>query len=116
MRFVQIDPFPHHWEKLGLTDEDLRALEGGIMAGPSGPPPIPGGNGLRKIRFGTPASNVGKRGGYRIYYVHFADFGTVILWAILSKSDRSDLSKDDIHFLGKQITRLNDLLDKGKIR
>lgn len=116
LRFVQIDPFPAQWKRLGLDDDDLKALEIGIMAAPSGYPAIKGGNGLRKLRFATPKSGKGKSGSYRIFYVYFAEYGTVILWAVLGKSDQADLSRDDIDFLATQITRLKGLLDKGKIQ
>ncbi len=116
LRFVQIDPFPRQWKDNGLDDDDLKALEIGIMAGPSRPPVVPGSNGLRKLRFAKASSGMGKRGAFRVFYVYFAEYGTVILWAILGKSDQPDLTRDDIKFLGQQIARLKALLDGGKIR
>ena len=116
LRFVQIDPFPRKWKEYDLNDDDLKALEIAIMVAPTRSPVIPGSNGLRKIRFAKNESGKGKRGSYRVFYVYFPEYGTVILWAILGKSDQADLSRNDITFLGQQIERLKGLLDRGQIR
>lgn len=116
LRFVQIDPFPRMWSQLQLKDEDLRALEIGIMASPAGYVVIPGTGGMRKLRFSTPDSGRGKRGSYRVYYVYLADYGTVLLMAILSKGEKADLSKADKNALATVIARLKSLLERGAIR
>ena len=116
LRFVQIDPFPRLWAKHGLTDEDLRALEIGIMAAPERYPIIPGAGRLRKIRFMTKKSHRGKSGGYRIFYVHFPEFGTILLMAVLSKSEQADLKKADFAALSQVITRIEESLEKGVIK
>ena len=86
------------------------------MTLPTGPPIIKGGNGLRKIRFATPGAGKGTRGAYRVFYVYFADFGTVLLMAVLSKADKSDLDKDGLEILSQWIARIETLLHKGDIR
>ena len=58
---------------------------------------------------------MGKSGGHRIYYVYFPEYGQVILWAVIAKSDKSDLSQSDLKALGQQIAFLKTLLDKGSI-
>ncbi len=50
LRFVHGDSFEKKWSKLKLTDDDLRALEIGIMLGPKRPPVIRGTRGMRKLR------------------------------------------------------------------
>jgi hypothetical protein len=116
LRFIQIDPFPGQWAKLKLADDDLRAIEMGIMVAPSGSPVVPGTNGLRKMRIAMPGSNRGKRGSYRVYYVYFQEYGMVLLMAILAKNDREDLKKSDKNALSQVITRLKQLLEAGAIR
>jgi hypothetical protein len=116
LRFVQMDPFPRLWAKLQLTDEDLQTLEIGIMASPSTYPVIPGCEGLRKLRFTTNVSNRGKSGSYRVFYVYFPDYGTVLLMAILAKSDKSDLTKADKNALAQVISRIKHLLERGAIQ
>jgi hypothetical protein len=40
LRFIQAASFTREWGKLGLTEEDLMALEMLIMASPEGPPVV----------------------------------------------------------------------------
>ena len=77
---------------------------------------IKGTNGMRKARFVPEGAGKGKSGGYRIYYVYFADYGVVTLWAAIAKARQADLKKSDLNFLGTQVARLKALLDKGVIR
>ena len=71
LRFILLDPFDRKWTRLGLNDEDLRALQIMIMAGPDKPALVKGTGGLRKIRFARKDWNRGKSGGFRIGYVFF---------------------------------------------
>jgi hypothetical protein len=116
LRFVEIEPFPQLWADTKLEDPDLQILQIGIMAGPTDHPVIPGSNGLRKLRFSTPKNNAGKRGGYRVYYSYFEEYGIVLLMAIIAKNRQGDLTKADIHALAQVLTRAKFLLDKGVIR
>jgi len=105
LRFVQIDPFPRMWSRLGLEDDNLRALEIGIMAAPWSYPVIPGTSGLRKLRFTTPDLGRGKSGSYRVYYVYLPEYGTVWLMAVIAKGEQADLTKADENALAKVIER-----------
>ncbi|MEW4568603.1 hypothetical protein AB1L88_12130 [Tautonia sp. JC769] len=116
LRFVQIDPFPGQWSRLGLSDHDLRALELLIMTAPEEGAVIPGTQGLRKARFSTPDSGRGKRGAYRVFYVYFPEHGIVTLMAILAKGQQSNLSKADCNALAAVIGRLRRLLNQGDIQ
>jgi mRNA-degrading endonuclease RelE of RelBE toxin-antitoxin system len=116
LRFVQIDPFPGQWSRLGLTDDDLRSLEDSIMTAPEMGPVVPGANGLRKGRFSPPGSGRCKSGAYRVFYVYLPDHGIVLLMAIIAKSAQADLTKADKNALAKVIGRLKKLLDQGLIR
>lgn len=116
LRFVQIDPFPRLWEALSLGDDDLRDLEVQILSAPERSVVIPGGGGLRKLRFAGHESRRGKSGAYRVSFATFPDHGIVLLLAVLSKKDKADLSKADVKALAKVIVRLGALLDEGKIR
>jgi hypothetical protein len=53
-RFVRFPVFTRDWERLGLDDSALRALEIEILRGPDRNPVIRGTGGLRKIRFVDP--------------------------------------------------------------
>ena len=116
LRFVQIDPFPRMWSSLKLSDDDLRVLEVAIMSLPERPPVISGAKGLRKLRFSKAESDQGKSGSYRIYYVYFPEYATVLLMAIIAKNVQSDLNKADLNALSQVVTRFKHLLDQGAIK
>jgi hypothetical protein len=115
-RFVQLDPFVGQFDRLRLTDGTLRALEKAIVESPEVGAVIPGTRGVRKMRFAIPGSKVSKRDSCRVYYRLFRDFGTVILWAIYPKSERSDLSKAERNLIASRVARIQGLLDKGLIK
>lgn len=94
-RFVRFPAFTRDWERFGLDDAALRALESEILRGPDRAPVIRGTGGLRKIRFTEPGSGRGKRGAYRDCYVLFPEFGTIALVAIFGKTEKIDLTQAD---------------------
>jgi hypothetical protein len=90
--FIQTSVFTRDWERLGLTDDDLRALEVMIMAKPAGNPIIRGTGGLRKIRFSPTGWARGKSGALRACYAYFKDYGIVLLVVVYEKNEMDDLS------------------------
>ena len=114
--FVDVASFTEDWSDLRSGDDDLRALEDEIARNPTRAPVVPGGGGARKIRRPDPASEKGKSGGYRVLYAFLPDYGTVLLLAAWSKSEREDLEPDDYKAIGKAIARIQKLLDEGKIK
>ena len=94
-RFVHFPAFTREWERLGLDDAALRALELAILRAPGRPPVIPGTGGLRKLRFTAPGSGRGKSGAYRVCYVYFPEFGTVALVVVFGKNEKDNLTKAD---------------------
>ena len=56
---------------------------------------VPGTGGLRKVRFAARALPRGKRGGYRITYVHYEKYGVFVLVSAYDKTQKSDLTPDD---------------------
>jgi hypothetical protein len=74
-RFVRFPAFVRDWDRLGLGDAALRALELDILRDPDRAPVIRGTGGLRKLRFTEPRSGRGKRGAYRVCYALFPEFG-----------------------------------------
>ena len=115
-RFVSIGSFDRRWNSLGLDDDDLRALEMLIQAGPDVPPLVAGTGGLRKVRFARPGSGQGKRGSYRIGYAHFASPGIVLLLDVWAKNEKSDLSAAERGAIAGALGRFEELIEKGKIR
>lgn len=62
---------------------------------------IPGGGGLRKIRWR--AKGKGKSGGVRIIYYFASEKGYLYLMAIYSKNQQTDLNKDELKKLAGQV-------------
>ncbi|MCY7376048.1 MAG: addiction module toxin RelE [Pyrinomonadaceae bacterium] len=62
---------------------------------------IPGGNGLRKIRWRI--ENKGKSGGVRIIYYFASAKGYIYLMAIYGKNQQTDLDKAQLKRLAEQV-------------
>lgn len=92
LRFVQLDLFEKCWRRLGLSDQDLRALEIGIMLDPDGHPVIEGTGGIRKIRFSAGHWDFGKSKGARVYYLYVPSKGLVLLIFVHVKETQDNIS------------------------
>jgi mRNA-degrading endonuclease RelE of RelBE toxin-antitoxin system len=98
MVFVELTPFiafrAEHW-----NDEDLRGLQNFLLASPDAGDVIPGGSGLRKLRWS--AQGRGKRGGARvIYYRHVPEKRIYLIYAYV-KNVRTDLTREQIKVLSQ---------------
>ena len=113
MRFIQTVPFSRAWDRFGLTDDDLRALELSLVSNPDIGPVVPGAGGLRKVRFAARGSSRGKRGGYRIGYIHFENYYAFVLVAAYDKSEKADLTYDDKRFIQTYIRSVQTELEQG---
>jgi len=90
--FVQFPTFFRDWQRLRLGDAALQALERELIDSPDKAPVIEQTGGLRKLRFTPPGSGRGKSGAYRVCYSYFPIYGTIALFVIFGKNERSDLS------------------------
>jgi mRNA-degrading endonuclease RelE of RelBE toxin-antitoxin system len=97
LRFVQFPTFVRDWKRLRLGDEALQALERELIDAPDTCPVIEQTGGLRKLRFSPPGSGRGKSGAYRVVYAYFPVHGTVALFVVFGKNERSDLSPGEAH-------------------
>jgi len=77
-----------------LSDDEYRQLQATIVDRPDVGPVIPGGGGLRKIRWS--ASGHGKRGGARIIYYWAAAQDRILMLFIYAKNERDNLTPDQI--------------------
>lgn len=84
-----------------LTDEEYTALQTMLVINPLAGPLIPGGGGLRKIRWG--ARKRGKSGGIRATYYYVVADDTIFMLAAYSKSTKDDLTKKELSILRKLI-------------
>jgi mRNA-degrading endonuclease RelE of RelBE toxin-antitoxin system len=101
--FVQFPTFLRDWQRLGLGDEALRALEQEVLEAPDKAPVIPHTGGLRKVRFTPPGSGRGKSGAYRVCYAYFPDYGTIALFVAFGKNEQSDLSSAQARAIGRAL-------------
>jgi hypothetical protein len=113
LRFVHLSPFLRAWAKLGLGDDDLRALEVAIMERPTRPPVIPGTEGLRKIRFAGLKSDKGKRGSERVLYVYLPIQGIVLLITTFAKNEADNLTEAEKKAINRLIREIKAELETG---
>ena len=103
LRFVHFPSFLRDWQRLRLGDDALRALECGLIEAPDRAPVIAQTGGLRKLRFAPPGSGRGKSGAFRVCYAYYQAFGTVALFVVFGKNERSDLSAAEAHATAKAL-------------
>jgi hypothetical protein len=113
LRFIELDIFTQDWRELGLTDEDLLALQIAIMAGPQLHPVISGTGGLRKIRFAPAAWRRGKRGAARVCFAYFPGFSIVLLVAAFDKNEKEDITQEERRTIKRLLREFERLLDHG---
>ena len=76
-QFVELPVFQKAWMRMGLTDDDLLALERRLLAKPKAGVVMQGSGGAKKVRF--EAQGKGKQGGARIIYVDIVVSETIYL-------------------------------------
>ncbi len=91
-KFIELPGFTRSWASLGLSGDDLTALQAAILDGPNRYPVVPGTGGLRKIRFARPGEGRGKSGSYRACFACFLDNGVVVLAMVYGKEEQADLT------------------------
>ena len=67
--FIELPLFRSKWEKLGLTDKDLRRLQEMLLADPKVGAVMRGTGGIRKMRFAF--EHQGKSGSVRVIQIDF---------------------------------------------
>lgn len=65
-----------------------------IASNPEAGDVIPGADGARKVRWAVPGK--GKRGGARVIYFNLSDDEIVLLVAVYTKAERSNISPKEI--------------------
>lgn len=90
LHFIELKSFTKSWDELFADDEDsLEKLQVMIMCAPKQFPVVGGTDGLRKMRFARDGG--GKSGGFRVCYVYFEQFFTVLLILVYSKNESDDI-------------------------
>lgn len=73
-----------------LNEDEYRALQAALVASPGAGPVIPGGGGLRKLRW--VGRGRGKRGGTRVIYRWFPEREQILMLFMFLKQERDNLS------------------------
>ena len=93
--FIQVRGFTSRWRSLGLSDEDLQALEAAILSRPEAGPVMQGTAGLRKMRFAPPTWHTGKSGAIRVCYAIFRQYALIYLVTLFTKNESDNLTPTD---------------------
>jgi len=93
MQIFRTKPFAKAVKKLGMTEEEVRAVEEEIAADHTAGDVIVGTSGARKIRFVMRGK--GKRGGGRAMYVVVVKEDVTYMITAYSKATQDDLTNDD---------------------
>jgi len=103
MEFVETPVFTKLITEL-LSDEDYRLLQNDLAKNPQAGDLIPGGGGIRKLRFALPGT--GKRGGARlVYYWQTSKHKTYMLLAY-AKAKKENLEPEQVAILKALVKEL----------
>ena len=76
------------------AEDERLAFISYIAANPTAGDVIPGGNGMRKVRWAV--AGKGKRGGARAIYITFLEDGTLALLTVYTKAERANILPKDV--------------------
>lgn len=93
--FIEVPQFTKKWQMLGLTDDDLRALQKELLNNPKAGDAIKGTGGIRKIRIPMENKGKGKRGGARVIYIDIELKETIYFVNVYTKDEKDDLTEDE---------------------
>ena len=100
MRFVETPVFTQRLRG-ALEDDDYRALQVVLVLRPEQGAVIPGGAGLRKLRWA--AAGRGKRGGLRVIYYWAPREATIYMLYLYAKNEQGDLTTSQVHILARLV-------------
>lgn len=87
-----------------LSDEDYRILQHTLASNPEAGDIVPGGGGIRKIRFALPGK--GKRGGVRIIYYWQKSKDSIYMLIAYIKSKKSNLTTEETAILKRLVKEI----------
>ena len=100
MRFIETSVFTNSLRR-HLDDEQYRALQLALALRPEQGALIPGGGGLRKLRWG--AEGRGKRGGVRTIYYWAVDDDLCYMVYMHAKNEQGDLTATQLRALARVV-------------
>ena len=88
------------------SEKERRDLYVHLAARPDDGDVISGSGGLRKLRWKRPG--MGKRGGMRVIYYYFDQFGLISLLVAYAKSEKEDISKQDVAVMAALVDKIKE--------
>ncbi len=101
IEFIETTVFTHLITRL-LEDNEYGDLQTVLASNLKAGDLIPGGGGLRKLRWPSPKRQKGKRGGVRIIYYIYSSHKLYMIYAY-DKSEQEDLTKKQLKMLHEHI-------------
>jgi hypothetical protein len=98
--FVETPEFTRRATAL-LTEDEYRSLQLHLSLDPERGTVVPGGAGLRKIRWRRRGE--GKRGGIRVAYYWARTNEVIYMLFAYAKSDQGDLTREQVRLLARHI-------------
>ncbi len=99
---VETEEFTADARHLKISEEEITRIVTEVSRAPANGDVIKGAGGLRKVRIARPGG--GKSGGYRVLVLYLNRDCPAYLFAILSKGERANFSKDDLAALRRLTT------------
>ena len=90
--------------KACMTNDERTGAINMIAANPECGDVVPGGGGIRKVRFAI--GGKGKSGGVRIIYYFHNERVPVFLLAVFAKNDQANLTREETNMLGNAVKKL----------
>lgn len=103
--FVYTEPFRNCWKAMGLSDNDLPALEKILLENPHKGDVIQGTGGARKLRIQL-NDNRGKSGGGRVIYLDILETERTYLLFAYPKNVQDDLTEDQKKAISALVRRI----------
>jgi hypothetical protein len=100
MEFLETKMFTRAVETL-LPDDEYRALQSHLIVHPDAGDVIPGGGGIRKVRWA--ATGRGKRGGVRVAYYWQTAESICFMLLVYAKNEQTDLTPEQAKLLRRAV-------------
>lgn len=107
--FFEVKSFTK-WVKKKRLSKSVADLKARLTEDPELGDVIPGCSGVRKLRIG--GHGRGKSGGFRVVYVLVVNRRAAVLLEGYSKSEKEDLTQDELVVLTKMIEQLEDQIQQ----
>ena len=100
--FIETDEFTEIIQEL-IGENEYRLLQATLIKRPDFGVVIPGGGGIRKLRWAL--REKGKSGGIRILYYLYLSAHQIYMLYTFKKSDQSDLNREELLMLAEYVKK-----------